>query len=141
MISPSGLVYQAGTLSGNPLAMAAGIATLKILRDEDPYPSLEKKSAQITNAFAENIKTAGIKAFQTRVGSMMCLFFTDKEVVDFDSAFTSSKEQYGKYFHAMLQSGIYLAPSQFEAMFVSFAHSEEDIEKTIGANRKALLQL
>jgi glutamate-1-semialdehyde 2,1-aminomutase len=141
MIAPSGPVYQAGTLSGNPLAMAAGIATLQVLRDENPYPGLEKKSALVSNAFAKNAKEAGLKIFQTRVGSMMCLFFTDKEVTDFDSAFTSNKEQYAKYFHSMLDSGIYLAPSQFEAMFVSDAHSDEDIEKTIEANRKALKSL
>jgi len=141
MISPSGPVYQAGTLSGNPLAMAAGIATLKILRDDNPYSALEKKSAYIADEFAKNIMASGIKAFQTRVGSMMCLFFMDKEVIDFDSAFTSNTEQYGKYFHSMLESGVYLAPSQFEAMFASAAHSEEDIEKTIEANREALLQL
>src|SRR5205807_8082513 len=132
---------QAGTLSGNPLAMAAGIATLKILRDENPYPVLEKKSAFLADAFAKNIKSAGIKAFQTRVGSMMCLFFTDREVTDFDSAIASNKEQYGKYFHTMLGQGIYLAPSQFEAMFVSAVHSDDDIEKTIEANRKALQSL
>jgi glutamate-1-semialdehyde 2,1-aminomutase len=141
MISPSGPVYQAGTLSGNPLAMAAGIATLKVLRDENPYPILEKKSAYLAQTFAKNSKDAEVRTFQTRAGSMMCLFFTDKEVVDFDSAFTSNKEQYAKYFHSMLDSGIYLAPSQFEAMFVSAAHSDEDLEKTIDANRKALKSL
>jgi len=141
MIAPSGPVYQAGTLSGNPLAMAAGIATLNVLRNENPYPNLEKKSAQLANAFATSCKEAGVKTFQTRVGSMMCLFFTDKEVTDFDSAFTSNKEHYAKYFHSMLDSGIYLAPSQFEAMFVSAAHSDEDLETTIEANRKALKSL
>jgi glutamate-1-semialdehyde 2,1-aminomutase len=138
MVAPSGPVYQAGTLSGNPLAMAAGIATLNILRNENPYPALEKKAAFIADSFKKNLDDAGVNGFQTRVGSMMCLFFTDKEVVDFDSAFTSNKEHYATYFHAMLDNGIYLAPSQFEAMFLSAAHSDEDIEKTIEANRKAL---
>jgi glutamate-1-semialdehyde 2,1-aminomutase len=141
MIAPSGPVYQAGTLSGNPLAMAAGIATLNVLRDENPYPTLEKKAVHITESFTQNLAGAGIKAFQTRVGSMMCLFFTEREVIDFDSAFSSNKEHYGKYFHSMLDSGIYLAPSQFEAMFLSAAHSDEDIEQTIEANKKALLNL
>ena len=141
MVSPSGPVYQAGTLSGNPLAMAAGIATLKILRDENPYPALEKKAAYFAEACAKNIKEFSIKATQTRVGSMMCLFFTDREVTDFDSAVTSNKEQYAKYFHSMLDSGIYLAPSQFEAMFLSAAHSDEDIERTIESNRSAFQSL
>lgn len=137
MVSPSGPVYQAGTLSGNPLAMSAGLATLKILRDENPYPALEKKSAYLANSFAKNITEFGIKATQTRVGSMMCMFFTDKDVIDYDSAVSSDKQMYGKYFHSMLSSGIYLAPSQFEAMFVSIAHSDADIEQTIAAQRKA----
>jgi len=137
MVSPSGPVYQAGTLSGNPLAMSAGLATLKILRDENPYPALEKKSAYLADSFATNIAEFGIKATQTRVGSMMCMFFTDSEVIDYDSAVTSNKEVYAKYFHSMLSSGIYLAPSQFEAMFVSVAHSDGDIEQTIASQRKA----
>lgn len=137
MVSPSGPVYQAGTLSGNPLAMSAGLATLKILRDENPYPALEKKSAYLADSFAKNIAEFGIKATQTRVGSMMCMFFTDSNVVDYDTAITSNKESYAKYFHSMLSSGIYLAPSQFEAMFVSAAHSDADIEQTIAAQRNA----
>jgi glutamate-1-semialdehyde 2,1-aminomutase len=137
MVSPSGPVYQAGTLSGNPLAMSAGLATLKILRDENPYPALEKKSAYLADSFAKNIADFSIKATQTRVGSMMCMFFTDKNVVDYDSAVSSDKEKYGKYFHSMLSQGVYLAPSQFEAMFVSVAHSDADVEQTIAAQRKA----
>ncbi|MDP4220817.1 MAG: glutamate-1-semialdehyde 2,1-aminomutase [Bacteroidota bacterium] len=141
LIAPSGPVYQAGTLSGNPLAMAAGIATLKILRDENPYPALEKKAEYLADALGASLTKFGIPATQTRVGSMMCLFFTEKEVVDFDSAFTSNKEQYASYFHSMLDEGIYLAPSQFEAMFLSAAHSEKDIERTISASAKAFMQL
>lgn len=137
MVSPSGPVYQAGTLSGNPLAMSAGLATLKILRDENPYPALEKKSAYLADSFAKNITEFGIKATQTRVGSMMCMFFSDTDVIDYDTAITSSKENYAKYFHSMLSSGIYLAPSQFEAMFMSVAHTDADIEQTIAALRKA----
>ncbi|MFI5263648.1 MAG: glutamate-1-semialdehyde 2,1-aminomutase [Candidatus Kapaibacterium sp.] len=141
MVSPSGPVYQAGTLSGNPLAMAAGIATLRILRDQNPYPALEMKASYLAEAFAKNSREFDVPVSQTRVGSMMCLFFTDREVVDFDSAVTSHKEQYAKYFHSMLNSGIYLAPSQFEAMFLSAAHNDEDIQKTIEGNRKALKSL
>ncbi len=137
MVSPSGPVYQAGTLSGNPLAMSAGLATLKILRDENPYPALENKSAYLADSFAKNIVEFGVQATQTRVGSMMCMFFTDTNVVDYDTAITSNKETYAKYFHSMLSSGIYLAPSQFEAMFVSVAHTDADIEQTIAAQRNA----
>jgi glutamate-1-semialdehyde 2,1-aminomutase len=137
MLSPLGPVYQAGTLSGNPLAMAAGLATLRILRDENPYSELERKSATLEKAFAENIKAAGIAATQTRVGSMLCLFFTDQQVTDYESATTSDTERYGRYFRSMLESGVYLAPSQYEAMFVSVAHNDADLDRTIAAQKKA----
>lgn len=137
MLSPSGPVYQAGTLSGNPLAMVAGLTTLKILRDENPYPELERKSAYIAEQTAKNIETADISATQTRVGSMLCLFFTSKAVTNFDQAVKSNTAMFGHYFRAMLGQGIYLAPSQFEAMFVSTAHTDEDIEHTITAQRAA----
>lgn len=138
MLSPLGPVYQAGTLSGNPLAMAAGLATLRILREENPYPELERKSAYLEKSFAENITSSGAKAMLTRVGSMLCLFFTDQEVTDYESAVTSDTTAFAKYFRAMLDRGIYLAPSQFEAMFVATAHSDEDLERTVEANRKAI---
>ncbi len=138
MIAPSGPVYQAGTLSGNPLAMTAGIATLNILQNENPYPRLEQRSEMLSDAFQENINSAGIKASLQRVGSMMCMFFTDREVWSFDDAITSDTKAYGKYFHSMLDSGIYLAPSQYEALFLSAAHSDEDLEKTISSHKKAL---
>jgi glutamate-1-semialdehyde 2,1-aminomutase len=141
MLSPIGPVYQAGTLSGNPLAMAAGLATLRTLRDENPYAELERKSAYLENCIAENIRSANIKATQTRVGSMLCLFFTDQEVTDYESAITSDTKAFAKYFRAMLEDGIYLAPSQFEAMFVSAAHSDEDLERTVKANRKSLTEV
>ncbi|HEX5315993.1 MAG TPA: glutamate-1-semialdehyde 2,1-aminomutase, partial [Candidatus Kapabacteria bacterium] len=138
MLSPLGPVYQAGTLSGNPLAMAAGLATLRILREENPYPELERKSAYLQRCFAENIASSGAKVMLTRVGSMLCLFFTDREVADYESATTSDTKAFAKYFRAMLDRGIYLAPSQFEAMFVATAHSDEDLERTVEANRKAI---
>lgn len=138
MLSPVGPVYQAGTLSGNPLAMAAGLSTLKILKDENPYPELGRKSAYLEKCFDENIRSSGIKATQTRVASMLCLFFTDQDVTDYESAVTSDINTFAKYFRAMLEDGIYLAPSQFEAMFVSMAHSEEDLERTVEANWKSL---
>ncbi len=139
MIAPSGPVYQAGTLSGNPLAMAAGIATLTLLQNENPYPRLEQRSEMLSKAFQENINRAGIKATLQRVGSMMCMFFTDREVWSFDDAITSDTKAYGKYFHLMLDSGIYLAPSQYEALFLSVAHSDEDLEKTITTHQKAIV--
>ncbi len=138
MLSPVGPVYQAGTLSGNPLAMAAGLATLRTLRAENPYAELERKSAYLEQSFTENIRAANVKATQMRVGSMLCLFFTDKEVTNYESAITSDTNTFGKYFRAMLGAGIYLAPSQFEAIFVSTAHSEEDLERAVEANRRAL---
>lgn len=137
MLSPLGPVYQAGTLSGNPLAMAAGLATLRILKEENPYPELERKSAFLEKGFAENIRRANVKATQTRVGSMLCLFFTDREVIDYESATTSDTNGFAKYFRTMLESGIYLAPSQFEAMFVSTGHSDEDLGRTVEANKAA----
>jgi len=138
MLSPLGLVYQAGTLSGNPLAMAAGLATLRMLKDENPYPELERKSAILEKGFAENIRTSNVKATQTRVGSMLCLFFTDREVTDYESATTSDTGAFATYFRSMLDYGIYLAPSHFEAMFVSMAHSDENLERTVEANKTAL---
>jgi glutamate-1-semialdehyde 2,1-aminomutase len=136
-LSPSGPVYQAGTLSGNPLAMVAGLTTLKILKDENPYPELDRKSRELAGGFSDNLQHAGISATQTRVGSMLCLFFTSKAVTNFDQATKSDTKMYGRYFHAMLQRGIYLAPSQFEAMFVSTAHSNGDISWTIEAQKQA----
>jgi glutamate-1-semialdehyde 2,1-aminomutase len=140
-LSPLGPVYQAGTLSGNPLAMVAGIATLKFLKFEDPYPKLEAVSRYLEGEMRKNVEQSGIPASFTRVGSMLCMFFTDKEVVDYVTATSSDTTRYGKYFHAMLDQGVYLAPAQYEAMFVSIAHSDADIEHTLEAQRKALASL
>ncbi len=141
MLSPSGPVYQAGTLSGNPLAMVAGLTTLKILKKENPYPELERRSAYIAEQTGKNLEAAGIAATQTRVGSMLCLFFTGKSVNNYDSAVKSDTAMFGRYFRSMLEQGIYLAPSQFEAMFVSTAHSDEDIEQTMDAQRVAFQKI
>jgi len=139
MIAPSGPVYQAGTLSGNPLAMAAGYAALSHIKNNPKiYDDLEEKSKYLENGFKENLKKLKKNYAFNRVGSMMCLFFTDKEVNDFKSAVSSDTTAYGKYFHSMLKRNIYLAPAQFEAMFVSTAHSLEDIDKTIKAHYEAL---
>ncbi len=138
-IAPVGPVYQAGTLSGNPLAMAAGYAALKHIKDNPQvYNELEKKSAYLEDGFRKNLENLGKKYTMNRIGSMMCMFFTEEPVNDFKSAIASDTEQYGKYFHEMLNRGIYLAPAQFEAMFISTVHTEEDLDKTIKAHKKAL---
>ncbi|TNJ36461.1 glutamate-1-semialdehyde 2,1-aminomutase [Prosthecochloris vibrioformis] len=137
-IAPLGDIYQAGTLSGNPLALTAGLETLKILRDENPYPELERKAACLEEGFRSNMEKLGLNYVQNRVGSMGCLFFTETPVTDYDTAVTSNLEKFGKYFHAMLDQGIYLAPSQFEAMFTSAVMTDEDLEKTVKANFVAL---
>ena len=138
-IAPSGPVYQAGTLSGNPLAMAAGFAALKRIKDNPGiYKELEEKSSYLEKGFKENLKSVGKKYAMNRVGSMMCMFFTEEIVDDFKSAVKSDTALYGKYFHEMLNRGIYLAPAQFEALFVSTAHTKEDLDNTIKANKEAL---
>lgn len=137
-VSPSGPIYQAGTLSGNPLAMTAGIETLKILSEPGTYEKLE----QSTDALCTGIRTAfgkaGIPACHTRVGAMFCTFFTGDKVSDYASASRSDTKRFGKYFHNMLKNGVNLAPSQFEAAFMSLAHTEEDIGKTIEACEESL---
>lgn len=142
MVSPAGPVYQAGTLSGNPLAMSAGLAALtEIKTHPEVYQLLEEKSAYLENGWKENIKSLG-KNFQiNRIGSMMTLFFTEQKVTDFNSAVTSDAPLYGKYFHGMLNRGIYLPPAQYEALFVSTAHSKEDLDKSIKANYEALKEI
>ena len=129
MVSPDGTVYQAGTLSGNPIATAAGLATLKILaEDRDIYIRLEEKTAQIAQAVRE---ASHGRVVVNQIGSLMSIFFTDGEVTDYDSAAKSDTKAYADYFGFMLDHGIYVAPSQFEAMFVSDAHGDSDIQKTI----------
>jgi glutamate-1-semialdehyde 2,1-aminomutase len=136
-VSPVGDVYQAGTLSGNPLAMAAGIATLEALAEEDTYATLEATSASVADGFRAAAAEAGVPTYHTRVGSMMCTFFSAEPVTDFASASRCDTAAYARFFHAMLGRGVYLAPSQFECMFVSLAHSDEQIEQTIAAAAEA----
>jgi glutamate-1-semialdehyde 2,1-aminomutase len=139
MIAPAGPVYQAGTLSGNPLAMAAGYAALKHIQDNPAvYNELESKGKILEDGFKNNLKKLGKKFALNRVGSMFCMFFTEQPVNDFKTAITSDTELYGKYFHGMLERGIYLAPAQFEAVFISTAHSNDDLEKTIAAHYDTL---
>ena len=141
-IAPSGPVYQAGTLSGNPLAMAAGFAALNHIKDNPGvYKILEEKSAYLEKGFKQNLKELGKTFAMNRVGSMMCMFFIEGPVVDFKTAVKSDTELYGKYFHEMLKRGIYLAPAQFEALFVSTSHSTADLDKTILAHKESLKTL
>ncbi|MDD2319063.1 MAG: glutamate-1-semialdehyde 2,1-aminomutase [Geobacteraceae bacterium] len=137
LLSPMGGVYQAGTLSGNPLAMSAGIATLKILQQEGFYQRLEETSGRLADAIASAALEAGCPIHATRVGSMLCVFFSSAEVTSWTTAARCDTAAYGTYFRAMLEQGIYLAPSQFETAFVSFSHTDEDIERTAAAARKA----
>lgn len=139
MIAPSGPVYQAGTLSGNPLALSAGLAALNhINNNHDIYSTLEKLSMQLEIGIRDNLNMLNKKFSINRVGSMLCLFFTEQPVIDFKSALTSDTALFGKYFHEMLNRGVYLPPAQFEAYFISTAHSQEDIEVTVKANYDSL---
>ncbi|HEY6804078.1 MAG TPA: glutamate-1-semialdehyde 2,1-aminomutase [Pyrinomonadaceae bacterium] len=136
-IAPAGPIYQAGTLSGNPLSMMAGLVTLRRLRDASVYDQLEQSSRKLCDGLASAAKEVGVDNLINRVGSMWTGFFTSEEVYDWTTADKCNRQQYGQFFHAMLAEGVYLAPSQFEAAFVSLAHSEEIIEKTIAAAMKA----
>jgi glutamate-1-semialdehyde 2,1-aminomutase len=142
MIAPSGPVYQAGTLSGNPLAMAAGFETLRII-DETPdfYERLEEKCTRLENGIVNSLTDLKLNLTFNRVGSMLTLFFTENEVFDFETAKTSDTEKFARYFNSMLENGVYLPPSQFEAWFVSIAHSNEDLDLTIEQNHLALEEI
>jgi glutamate-1-semialdehyde 2,1-aminomutase len=140
-IAPIGPIYQAGTLSGNPLAMIAGIETLKALAKPGVYKTLEKLSANLEQGFRAAAVEAGVPVMLNRVGSMFTGFFTNQKVKDFASARTSDTARFGKFFLSMLKNGVNLAPSQFEAAFVSLAHTKADISKTIEAARKSLKSL
>lgn len=136
-VAPDGPVYQAGTLSGNPLAVTAGIATLKVLKQPGVYEELEQKSSTLEQGLKQAAQEAGAAVSFNRAGSMLGTFFTTAKVQDYKSACTSNTERFAAFFKSMLEQGIYLAPSQFEAAFVSLAHSEEDIERTIAAAKIA----
>jgi glutamate-1-semialdehyde 2,1-aminomutase len=139
LVAPLGPMYQAGTLSGNPLAMAAGCAMLKQLRDRkgEIYPRLEKLSADLVDGVAAAAKEAGVALCQNRVGSMFTWFFNQGPVTDWDSASKSNTEAFGKFFRSMLDSGVYLPPSQYEAAFLSATHTEEDVQRTVAAAKVA----
>ncbi|HZL43267.1 MAG TPA: aminotransferase class III-fold pyridoxal phosphate-dependent enzyme, partial [Verrucomicrobiae bacterium] len=145
-LAPTGPVYQAGTLSGNPLAMAAGIAALKELSadageraaGEEAYARLERLGAQLEAGLRDAAKSAGVPVQLNRCGSMFCSYFTAKPVHNVADAMHSDRERFSKYFHGMLDQGVYIAPSQFESGFISTAHTEADIDKTVQAAAKAL---
>jgi glutamate-1-semialdehyde 2,1-aminomutase len=133
-VAPSGPIYQAGTLSGNPLAVAAGLAMLRYLKTHpEVYQQLEERTALLATAAPEGITV-------NRVGSMITFFFTDKPVTDYESAKTSDTKRFGRFFHALLERGIYWPPAQYEAAFVSGAHTQEDIEQTVATMRDCFQQ-
>ncbi len=141
-ISPLGKVYQAGTLSGNPLAMAAGIATLDAIKNtSDLYDVLEARGQMLEHGLKQAADKAAVPVKINRVGSMLTVFFTDQEVQDFDSAAKTNVEQFGRWFHGLLKRGVYWPASAFEAVFVSYAHSEADIETVIDAAKAAFVKI
>jgi glutamate-1-semialdehyde 2,1-aminomutase len=141
MMAPAGPVYQAGTLSGNPLAMTAGIETIKLLGQPGVYEQLEASSSTLAKGIAQAAERAGVRLHLSRVASLLTPFFSDKPVTDYESARRSSTANFGSFFRMMLAGGIYWPPSQFEAAFVSLAHSSQDIQTTIEAANRALAQL
>ena len=143
LVAPLGPMYQAGTLSGNPLAMAAGCAMVKQLRDRknEIYPRLEKLSGELVDGVLVAAKDAGVPLCSNRVGSMFTWFFQDGPVTDWDSASRSNTEAFGKFFRGMLDSGVYLPPSQYEAAFLGAAHTEEDVQRTVAAARGTFAEM
>ena len=139
LLSPLGGAYQAGTLSGNPLAMASGIATLKRLSRAGVYDSLEEKAALLERGLSKIIEDYGWQI--NRAGSIMTPFFSPGKVIDYKTAMASDVKLYSRYFRGMLNRGIYLPPSQFEALFLSLAHKDKDIEKTVDAAADSLKEI
>ncbi|MDX2512306.1 MAG: aminotransferase class III-fold pyridoxal phosphate-dependent enzyme, partial [Desulfobacterales bacterium] len=140
-IAPQGPVYQAGTLSGNPLAMAAGIATLQQLKTPGFYESLDAQAERLITGLKSLAQQAKIPVACARVGAMLGMFFTDQPVNSFVDAKTSNLERFSSYYQGMLENGIYLAPSQFEAFFMSAAHDDEAIQQTLSAAETVFAQL
>lgn len=138
MVAPEGPVYQAGTLSGNPLAMTAGIETLKVLAKKETYIRLEERMSHLEEGLKDAAKRAKVKIRFYRAGTMFCTYFTDKEVIDYKTAKSSDTDRFSRFFRYMLDGGINIAPSQFEAGFISLAHTERDIDKTIEVAYEAL---
>jgi glutamate-1-semialdehyde 2,1-aminomutase len=140
-IAPQGPVYQAGTLSGNPLAMAAGLTTLRILQKQGTYEELERKTDRLVTGLQKIAEELDLPIWINAIGAMFSAFFTDRPVKDYGSASTSDTELFAKYFRGMLEKGVYLAPSQYEAVFLSIAHSEQDIDYTLEQARTVLASL
>lgn len=141
MLAPAGPVYQAGTLSGNPLAMAAGLAALRELQKPGTYEKLEESGSQLEEGMREAARSARVPVRFNRLGSMFCAYFTDRPVHNLADAMSSNRERFAKYFHAMLERGIYFAPSQFEAGFISLAHGPEEIAQTVAAAAEVFREL
>ena len=137
-LAPLGPVYQAGTLSGNPVAMAAGLAALEELQATNAFAVLEERGAQLEAGMKAAAKSAGVPVVFNRCGSMFCGYFTEQPVYNLADAMHADRQRFAKFFHGMLDEGIYLAPSQFEAGFISTAHSSGDIDRTIAAAAKIL---
>ncbi len=137
-VSPAGDIYQAGTLSGNPLAMRAGLETLKLVREEGFYEKLEQQAALLEEGLRQNMKRLGVDYYMTRVGSMGCLFFNEQPVYNYRQAKQCDTQLFARYFQALLEAGVYVAPSQFEAFFLSAAHGEAEVAFMTEAHEKAL---
>jgi glutamate-1-semialdehyde 2,1-aminomutase len=140
-VAPSGPVYQAGTLSGNPVATAAGIATLKALQRPGLYAELEQRTTRLVEGLREAAREAGVAVTINNMGSCFTLFFASKKVTDYQTARLADVSRYARFFHAMLARGVFLAPSQFETLFVSTAHGDDDIERSLEAAREAFRKL
>ena len=140
-VAPEGPIYQAGTLSGNPVAMVCGVETLKELRDKEPYPQLEERMRMLSEGVGEILKDKGIPHRINSIGSMMTVFFTEREVVDFESAKSSDTELFGRFFRKLLEKGVLIPPSQFEAWFVGTAHEERHIEEALERISEAVKEL
>ena len=140
-LAPDGPVYQAGTLSGNPLAMAAGVAVLEALSDGSVYKKIEALGQALSDGLARAAEAAGDAVQLQRIGSMSCCYFADVPVHNMADAMSSDRERFGNYFHGMLEAGVYVAPSQFEAGFISAAHDEAAIERTIEAAARVMKTL
>jgi len=138
MVSPSGPVYQAGTLSGNPIAMAAGLAQFEVLEKQNVYTHINAMGAKLAGGLSRITQNAGIKACVTHIGSLVCLFFGIETADDYRSVNKADTALYARYFHQMLSEGVYLAPSQFEAMFISYAHTEDDINQTLNKAERVI---
>jgi glutamate-1-semialdehyde 2,1-aminomutase len=141
LVAPSGPVYQAGTLSGNPVAMAAGLAQLETLENQNVYNHINKMGEKLANGLLDIVKKSGLKACVNRAGSLVCLFFGIDNANDYNSVKQADTALYAEYFHGMLDNGVYLAPSQFEAMFVSDAHTESDIDETLDKAERVIGRL